>query len=610
MRFLLSVLIAAFLNAALFAAETKIAVLSDIHVSPGDENGPKLRETIAEINASDAELVIITGDLTNRGSNAELDNVKEILDTLEKPYYAIPGNHETNWSESAARRFPQLFGAERFAFRWKNLVLIGLSSGPYLKMGDGIVRSEDLAYLREKLAELAGNGEPVLLFIHYPLAPELSNGETVAKILKREPYRILAVVSGHTHQLFRREIYGLDSIVARQMAPSENGGNPVYNILITDGERIDAFEKETGKPGLAAYPREAPMEIPADPPSTELPEGTHGDEVFDAKASVFTGVAVSPGGVAVIGTGTGELLAFNAHGELLWQTLAGPAIYSTPVFVEPGLFAVGTVNNRIMFFRGRDGSRIDSVKTDAPVICTGAADGNNLFIGGGSGKFFRFEAKAGQIFQLWENDGDFGTMQGTPALTDHLVIFGAWDTRLYALERATGAKVWEWNNGNAQVLFSPGNVNPAVAKRQVIIVAPDRFMTAIRLSDGMQLWRDNSVKFRESLGVSTDGSAVYAKTMDGELVAVATGKDHYEQLWKCDLGFGYDHAPCPVLEHDGIVYAGSRRGLVAAVDAKSGTLLWRRQFGTTAVNAFTADSDGGVWFSLIEGTVFRIMRNQ
>jgi outer membrane protein assembly factor BamB len=113
---------------------------------------------------------------------------------------------------------------------------------------------------------------------------------------------------------------------------------------------------------------------------------------------------------------------------------------------------------------------------------------------------------------------------------------------------------------------------------------------------------------RESLGRSADGKVAYAKTMDGTLVAMSTG-DKYELLWTVDLGFGYEHAPCIVLEHDGYIYAGSRRGKLAVLDAATGKLVFWYKMGSSEVNGFDVDSaTGDIYCSLIEGTIWRITR--
>lgn len=77
-------------------AQTRFALLTDIHVVPGNNNEKFLEQVVDEINQSDLPFVVITGDLTNEGSDEQLYNVKRIFDGLKKPYYIIPGNHEMN----------------------------------------------------------------------------------------------------------------------------------------------------------------------------------------------------------------------------------------------------------------------------------------------------------------------------------------------------------------------------------------------------------------------------------------------------------------------------------------------------------------------------------
>ena len=114
------------------------------------------------------------------------------------------------------------------------------------------------------------------------------------------------------------------------------------------------------------------------------------------------------------------------------------------------------------------------------------------------------------------------------------------------------------------------------------------------------------LSYRESLGRSVDGKCVYAKTMDGEIVCVSTQGNEFKELWLVDAGLGYEHAPCIVLEHKGVVYAGSRRGILAAIDVKTKQLLWRQQVGASEVNGFEVDKNGDIYASLVEGSVWRI----
>ena len=101
----------------------RLAILSDVHVTPGNANEGQLREAVAEINATDVDAVMMTGDLTNEGSDEQLTNVKGILDGISHPLYVIPGNHENNWSQSACKTFNDLWGSDRFVFTVDQLVV-------------------------------------------------------------------------------------------------------------------------------------------------------------------------------------------------------------------------------------------------------------------------------------------------------------------------------------------------------------------------------------------------------------------------------------------------------------------------------------------------------
>ena len=607
MKFLLQPAVLLYTAFSLIGAELKVAILSDIHITPGNSNEQRLLQAIAEINESDVDQVIVTGDLTNRGTTAELTRVKELLSRLNKPCRAIPGNHETNWSDNGALAFAELFRSERFAFERNGVLLIGFSTGPYLKMGDGHVRAEDIAFLKETLAERAADQKPVIVFCHYPLADELSNGVEIAEVLA--PYHVLGLVCGHTHTQFRRNIYGIDNIVCRPLA-SNDGKTSGYNFIVYDNDKLEAWEKRLGDPVEKDFNVRPPLKKPEIVFGGNLPVDVRVETIWEESASIYTGAAVH-GTELFYGTSNGMLV------RLLTTKLQNPAVrpvrtlelgtpfYSTPVYADDTVI-IGSLQRKIL---GIDPGTLKirwELPANAPVTNTGIFADGSVFMGLGSGSFARLEPHSGKI--VWRTDGGYGTFQGAPATDGKIVVFGAWDTRLYALDAVNGKQLWKWSNGSTQVLFSPGNVVPAIAAGQVLFVAPDRYMTALDAATGKQVWRTNRFNVRESFGRSADGKTVYAKTMDGLLIAVETGKPEFTLRWQCDLKFGYEHAPCPVLETAGIVYAGSRSGVIAAVDAATGALLWNYKVGTTSVNSFTAAPNGDVYATLLEGKIVRISR--
>ncbi len=72
----------------------RFAFISDTHIgSPNGGAEEDLRRTVADINSMDnVAFVVITGDITELGTDAEIKLAKQILDSLDVPYYIIPGS--------------------------------------------------------------------------------------------------------------------------------------------------------------------------------------------------------------------------------------------------------------------------------------------------------------------------------------------------------------------------------------------------------------------------------------------------------------------------------------------------------------------------------------
>ena len=112
----------------------RFAFISDTHIgSPDGKAEEDLRRTVADINEIDnIAFVVITGDITELGTNEEIKNAKQILDKLKVPYYIIPGNHDTGWSESGGTTFVKVFANDKFSFEYSGIRFLGCASGPYL----------------------------------------------------------------------------------------------------------------------------------------------------------------------------------------------------------------------------------------------------------------------------------------------------------------------------------------------------------------------------------------------------------------------------------------------------------------------------------------------
>jgi outer membrane protein assembly factor BamB/predicted phosphohydrolase len=595
------------------SAGFSFALLTDLHVSPGSKSDSALNIMVNEINRAQVDFTIVTGDLSNSGTDAELSVVKSALDKLIKPCYVLPGNHETNWSESAGQTFQNLWGNDRFIFSHKGFRMIGFNTGPYMKMGDGHVKQEDLRWLKKNLSEKSD--DKLIVFAHYPLSDGLDNWPAVTEILKSSACRL--VFCGHGHSLKLLNFDGIPGIMCRSLIM---GKSPVpgYSIITLRNDSVLVFNKELnknpGNPDIGLnymHPEsisELPVSVLPDYAVNKLNTNYKVAAVWSDSASIFSGPCLVNDSIIVYGNSLGYLNALHSgSGKLLWQDkIAGP-VYSTPV-AEGKIIVLGTVDGKIVGLNGINGELLWEVNTGRPVLAEGIIEDGSVYIGGGDSEFYKIDLENGNI--LWKFSGIAGLIQGKPALSDSAVVFGAWDRHLYCIDKNTGLLKWKWDNGKPQVLYSPGNILPICSGNRVFIVAPDRFMTALELSTGKEIWRTARHHVRESLGSSPDGSVIYAKLMNDTVIAVPAKDNHFRTIWKANAGFGYEHSPCPVFADKEEVVAGTRDGVIISIDPVTSAVRWKYKAGTSSVNKIVSDGHKMLWLTLTEGRIIGIMSKE
>lgn len=584
----------------------RFAILSDVHVSPGNANEKQLKLAVEEINNSDAQVVMMTGDLTNEGSDEQLRNIKSILDGINKPLYVIPGNHENNWSQSACKTFVDLWGNDRFVFEIDSLVVIGLNCGPFMKMGDGHVKQEDLSWLEQELKARVTPGKRVLSVNHYPLKDDLDNYAAYHEILRKYP--VVAHQNGHYHHWDHYVTGGINGVMVRAL--DMRNGDYGYSLLEVRGDSTLVWEKRIGaEPQLKyAFERDKEAYQYTIPTPVFTPEQNNRLEValvHRDEATIFTRLTIDKNNI-YFGNSLGYAKAINKSNDKTQWTFKTDAMLFSRIAVDGKVAVVPTADKRLLWLDKTSGALLKEVASAGPYVADGVVSHGILYQGGYK-KMEAWDIKHGKL--LWRNSDINNYCQASPVVDGNDVIFGAWDTKLRCLDKRTGKLVWSWDNGKTANLFSPGNVVPVVTKKRVLIVAPDRHSSVLDRKTGKEVWRhfDKNVKVRESLGRNSEGSIAYAKTMDGTLVAMDTRENDYKELWNEDLGFGYEHAPCIVLEHKGLIFTGSRRGKLTVLDAATHQVVCKQVLGTSEVNGFEIDpTTGDVYCSLIEGTIFRL----
>lgn len=585
----------------------KFAFLSDTHIG-SNTAAEDLRRSVRDINAdSSLAFVVVTGDITEFGTDEELKLARQILDSLQRPWHIVAGNHDSNWSESGNNSFLTVFGSETFAFTYGGYLFAGTSSGPNMRMGPGQVPRENIVWLDSVLQNLPNPQMPVVYLNHYPQTADQNNWyEALDRLKKRNVQLILC---GHGHSNRKMNFEGVPAVMGRSNLRAKNpvGG---YNIVTFQNGVASFEEKDPLSPSRKKW-LEVPLvnhQFARDTARYARPSYAVNQQYgavkkvweYQDQSDVGAGTAVYKN--LVIATNTaGEVYALDAaSGQRRWVFKTAGKIYSTPA-VSKGYVVVGSSDKNVYCLKAASGELVWKSTAGKPIVASPVIAGQVAYIGGSDGHFRALDLKTGKL--VWDFDQVKGFVVTRPLLHDGKVYFGCWENDFYALDAKTGRLVWKWNNGSASRNYSPAAVYPVTAHGRIFLVAPDRYMTALDARTGEVVWRtqNKELRVRESLGISADKSLAYVKTMDGQVVGISTKAPDMQVAWKSELQLPYELNPSAIVENKGIVYVPTHSGLACALDRKTGKVLWQHKISNALLNPIMPLSGNKVVVSAMDG---------
>ena len=591
----------------------RFAQLTDIHLSPSNPNPTEdLLRSIAQINATDSiDFVLVTGDITEEGDRATMEKVKSCLDLLKVKYYVALGNHETKWSDSGCTAFGEIFGGERFDFEHKGFLFLGFNSGPLMRMAYGHVVPQDIRWMTERMNQYntgdPQQNKPVILVTHYPMIEgDVDNWYEVTDAVR--PYNIRLFIGGHYHRNRDLRYDGIPGVLMRSNLRVKDG-KPGYGIYEITKDSIRVYTQRIGEPkkqwaGFSLtesyYERNGKAEkYPDFSVNKEYPQVKE-QWITKTGVGIYCSPAVEKDKV-FIGDDMGYLTAYALKdGKALWRFQSGKRIVGTPA-VSEGIVVFGSADCKIYGLNAQNGNLLWTVETSEPVLGAVTIDNGTAYIGASDHTFRAINTCNGEI--KWTFTGVKGYIETKPLVTDSKVIFGAWDNTLYALNKADGRELWKWTGGLTRMHFSPAAVWPVAAEGKVFITDPQRAMTAIEIETGNTVWRTFQSMVRETIGLSEDGERIYSKTMNDSIVCYSTKGSHPHELWASNVGFGYEHAPSMQVEKDGIVFGSTKEGLIFALEAKTGKVLWKHKIGNSLISTVVPLSGNRILFTATGGEV-------
>ncbi|MGD9616628.1 MAG: phosphodiesterase [Alphaproteobacteria bacterium] len=202
-----------------------IAQISDPHiVLPGAllygrvDTAEFLSRAVAELNRLDPppNIVVVTGDLVDKGGTAEYDHLRSLLAPLAMPVFVIPGNHDSRETLRAAfggdGYLPQ-DGFLQYAVEDYPVRLVALDTH-IPGEGGGELCADRLAWLDRTLA--AAPQRPTAVMMHHPPFATgiermdragLRGSDGFAAVIARHP-QVERILCGHLHRAIERRFAG------------------------------------------------------------------------------------------------------------------------------------------------------------------------------------------------------------------------------------------------------------------------------------------------------------------------------------------------------------------------------------------------------------------
>lgn len=183
--------------------------ISDIHF--GRVNYPiveRLREKIGELAP---DLVVVSGDLTQRARSAQFVEARNFLRTLPQPQIVVPGNHDIPMHNVFARFVTPFDKYKKYItedlqpfFADEEMAVIGINTARSLTIKDGRINDEQIAGVR---ARMCGLDDRMLKIVvtHHPFdLPEGFDENDIVENAARAMPQIAdcgadVFLSGHLH---------------------------------------------------------------------------------------------------------------------------------------------------------------------------------------------------------------------------------------------------------------------------------------------------------------------------------------------------------------------------------------------------------------------------
>lgn len=234
----------------------KIFQIADIHF--GTEDPQALEKARKIISSEEADLLAISGDLTQNGRTEEFLAAADWLNTFSLPKIIVPGNHDTPMWNLVARtmrpfvRFNRYFSGQTRLHSFEGVTVRGINTARGLQIrrnwAEGSVNLDELKAL---ITPLHTDQQHLgILIAHHPFLPpkhstmriRTSRGRRASTLLANSTTDIL--LCGHIHKpgadVWTHDNGRYVAITAGTLSTRIRTSPPGFNVIEIDEETIAA----------------------------------------------------------------------------------------------------------------------------------------------------------------------------------------------------------------------------------------------------------------------------------------------------------------------------------------------------------------------------------
>jgi 3',5'-cyclic AMP phosphodiesterase CpdA len=236
-----------------------IVHLSDLHF--GRVDPALLDPLVAAVAAASPDVVVVSGDLTQRARKAQFAQARAFLDRLPRPRVVVPGNHDIPYYNVLKRFLAPLDNFRALicddvepAFIDEEIAVLGVNTARSLTFKHGRINAGQVARIRERLASVPASVTRIVV-THHPFDPpqDADPSERLGRADMAMPalaaLGVDVLLSGHLHATHvsntarRYPIPGFAALAVQAgTATSTRGRGEVnaFNVLRIADPRVDA----------------------------------------------------------------------------------------------------------------------------------------------------------------------------------------------------------------------------------------------------------------------------------------------------------------------------------------------------------------------------------